>query len=98
MMTVSIVAVKVFRMITHIIAPAMLIRVYTLMECPSARCKNKTRPKNVYKHNSRPHTLIDWPVLQATLIGLVIVKQQHSLHCHRGNFFTVVEITTSVRP
>ena len=50
-----IVAVKVFRTITHnmhIIARAMLNRVYTLMECPSAWCQNKTRPKNFCRDNS----------------------------------------------
>ena len=52
---ITIVAVKVFRTITHnthIIAHAMLIRVYTLMECPSAWCKNKTHPKNFCRDNS----------------------------------------------
>ena len=50
----AIVAVKVFRTITHntqIIARAMLIHVYTLMECPSAWCKNKMRAKNFYRDN-----------------------------------------------
>ena len=49
-----IVAVKVFWTITHnthLIAHAMLIRVYTLMECPSAWCKNKMRPKKFYRDN-----------------------------------------------
>ena len=46
----NIVAVKVFRTITHNIACAMLIRVYTLiMEYPSAWCENKTCLKNFYR-------------------------------------------------
>ena len=42
-----IVAVNVFRTITHIIA-----HIIVLMVCPSAWCKYKTRPKNFYRDDS----------------------------------------------
>ena len=50
---------------THIIVRAMLIHVYTLMECPSAWCKNKTCPKNFCRDNSCSS------VVKETLINLV---------------------------
>ena len=64
---VIIVALKVFRTITHntyIDTRAMLGCVYTLMECPSAWCKNKTRPKNFYRDNR--HLMIAESLTQIT--------------------------------
>ena len=47
--TIDIVAVKVFRTITHIIASAMLVRrVYTLMECPSLRGVKTRRVRKTF--------------------------------------------------